>query len=123
MIERWGIIFGDLLIMLGVVALFGLVELGVAQAVALIVIGLAGVASGLFGDEARARNYFQVVAAGAGLGLVMALGAALSGSHVLFGVHLTTGSFILFVIVVAATFFAGFEPEALDETVLTPQQS
>jgi len=116
MIERWSIIFGEVLLMMSVAVLFGLLNLPVWQAIVMLLIGLTGVLVGFVGGELPARNYFQVIALAAGAALVMALGAVVSGSEVLLGVPLTTGSFMLFVIVVAATFFAGFEPEAIEPT-------
>lgn len=115
MIERWAIIFGEVLLMAGIAVLVGFLPLTAWQAALMIVVGLVGVVVGFLGGELPARNYFQVIALAAGISLVMALGAVLSGSSVLLGVPLTTGSFVLFVIVVAATFFAGFEPEAVQE--------
>src|SRR5687768_10901390 len=93
MIERWSVIFGEVLLMVGVAILFGVLDLPVWQAIVTMLIGAAGIAVGFIGGELPARNYFQVIALAAGAALVMALGAVLSGSHALFGVPLTTGSF------------------------------
>ena len=94
---------------------FGVLDVPFWLAIVAIFIGAAGVGVGFFGGELPARNYFQIIAFMAGLSLIMALGAVLSGSHALLGVPLTTGSFMLFVIVVAAAFFAGFEPEVIEK--------
>ncbi len=125
MVERWSILFGDVLVMGGIVSLFGLIHLTVWQAIAALLIGLTGVIIGLHGNEERARSYFQVIAICAGVGLVMALGAVLSGAYTLFGIPLNVGSFILFIVVVAAMFFAGFEPEVSEDhsVVLAPQRN
>lgn len=101
--------------MIGLAAAVGFLPLTAWQIVAAITIGAMGVVVGFFGEEMRARNYFQGIALVAGMGLLMALGAVLTGASALFGVPLTVGSFVLFVIVLSATFFAGFEPEALEE--------
>lgn len=106
--------------MVGVATFFGFLALPVWQAILMMIVGLVGVVVGFYGGELPARNYFQALALGAGVGLVMALGAVLSGSRVLLGVPLTTGSFILLVIVIAATFFAGFEPEAIGTQAVEP---
>ena len=116
MIERWSIIFGEVLLMTAGAVLFGLLQLPVWLGVVMILVGVAGIIVGFFGGELPARNYFQVIALAAAFGIVMALGAVLSGASVLFGIPLTVGSFVLLVIVVGATFFAGFEPEAIEAT-------
>ena len=122
MIERWAITFGEVVMMLSVTVLFGLLHLPFWLGILGLIIGGAGIAAGFIGGEMPARNYFQVLAVMAGLTLIMSLGAVLAGSHALLGVPLTTGSFVLFVTIVAATFFAGFEPEAIEPGTEEPER-
>ncbi len=114
MIERWAIIFGEVLVMMSIAILVGVLPLPIWLAILGILLGGAGIGIGFVGGELPARNYFQVLALMAGFSLVMALGALLTGSSTLLGIPLTVGSFSLFIIVVAAAFFAGFEPEAVE---------